>query len=147
MTSGPAPPQDAAEQGRWVVYSDGASRGNPGPAAYGAAVFDPAGNERHRASGALGIATNNVAEYRGLIAALESALALGARRVEARMDSELLVRQAIGRYRVKSPGLLPLYQRVVALRSRFEDVMFVHVPRARNRLADALANQALDALQ
>jgi ribonuclease HI len=129
----------------WVVYTDGASRGNPGRASYGAVVFDAEGRERHRISAFLGIATNNVAEYRGLIAGLEAALALGARRVEVRMDSELLVRQAIGRYRVKNPGLIPLHRRVLNLRSQFEEVVFRHVPREQNRLADALANQALDA--
>ncbi|HEX5008570.1 MAG TPA: reverse transcriptase-like protein, partial [Hyphomonadaceae bacterium] len=87
---------------------------------------------------------NNIAEYRALIAALEAALALGARHVEARMDSELLVRQAIGRYRVKNPGLIPLHNRVVGLRSRFDEVVFRHVPRAMNKRADALANEALD---
>jgi len=131
--------------GTWVVYSDGASRGNPGPAAYGAAVFDAAGSERHRTSGAIGIATNNVAEYRGLIAGLESALALGARRVEVRMDSELIVRQVIGRYKVRNPGLVPYHRRVLALRSQFDEVVFRHVPRALNKLADSLANRALDA--
>ena len=128
----------------WVVYSDGASRGNPGRAAIGAVVIDPAGKERHRVSEAIGVTTNNVAEYRALVAALEAALALGARRVEARMDSELIVRQAIGRYRVKNPGLIPYHNRVLALRSRFGEVVFRHVPRAENKLADALANQALD---
>jgi probable phosphoglycerate mutase len=132
-------PKDA-----WVLYSDGASRGNPGQAAYGAVVFDPEGKERHRTSGVLGITTNNVAEYRGLIAGLEAALALGARRVEVRMDSELLVRQAIGRYRVKSPGLIPLHRRVLNLRSQFDEVVFRHVPRDQNKLADSLANRALD---
>ena len=128
----------------WVVYSDGASRGNPGRAAIGAVVFDPEGNERHRVSEAIGFTTNNVAEYRALIAGLEAALALGARRVEVRMDSELIVRQAIGRYRVKNPGLVPLHNRVLALRSQFDEVVFRHVPRAFNKQADALANQALD---
>ena len=139
MTSSPAGPSQF-----WVVYSDGASRGNPGRASYGAAVFDPEGHDRHHSSGFLGIATNNVAEYRGLIAGLEAALALGARRVEVRMDSELLVRQAIGRYRVKNPGLIPLHRRVLNLRSQFDEVVFRHVPREQNKLADALANQALD---
>jgi probable phosphoglycerate mutase len=135
---------DGAPKETWIVYSDGASRGNPGRAAYGAAVFDPAGSERHRTGEAIGIATNNVAEYRGLIAGLEAALALGARRVEVRMDSELIVRQAIGRYRVKNPGLVPYHRRVLALRSKFDEVVFRHVPRALNKLADSLANQALD---
>ena len=85
-----------------------------------------------------------MAEYRALIAGLEAALALGARRVEVLMDSELIVRQAIGRYRVRNPGLIPYHNRVLALRSRFDEVVFRHVPRAQNRLADALCNQALD---
>jgi ribonuclease HI len=132
------------ESETWVTYSDGASRGNPGPASYGAVVIDPSGNVRHEASEKLGRATNNVAEYRGLIAALEAALALGARRVEARMDSELLVLQAIGRYRVKNPGLIPLHNRVLNLRGQFKEVVFKHVPRSLNKHADALANRALD---
>jgi ribonuclease H / adenosylcobalamin/alpha-ribazole phosphatase len=136
--------EGTAEGGTWVVYSDGASRGNPGPAALGAVVLDPAGNVRHRASERIGIATNNVAEYRGLIAGLESALALGARRVEVRMDSELIVRQAIGRYRVKNPGLIPYHRRLLNLRAQFDEVVFRHVPRAENKVADALANKALD---
>lgn len=135
---------DAPDNQSWVTYSDGASRGNPGPASMGAVVIDPSGTVRHEVSETLGETTNNVAEYRGLIAALEAALALGARRVEARLDSELLVRQAIGRYRVRNPGLIPLHNRVLVLRSRFDEVVFRHVPRAQNKHADALANQALD---
>jgi ribonuclease HI len=133
-----------AEPDTWVTYSDGASRGNPGLASYGAVVIDPTGSVVHEASEPLGVTTNNVAEYRGLIAALEAALALGARRVEVRMDSELLVRQAIGRYRVKNPGLIPLHNRVLNLRGRFDEVVFRHVPRTQNKHADALANRALD---
>ncbi len=128
----------------WVTYSDGASRGNPGLASYGAVVIDPSGQVLREISKTLGVATNNVAEYRGLIAALEAALELGARRVEARLDSELLVRQAIGRYRVKNTGLIPLHNQVQALRNRFDRVAFAHVPRALNKHADALANRALD---
>ena len=137
---------NAASDSWWVVYSDGASRGNPGPASMGAVVIDPSGTVVHEVSEKLGITTNNVAEYRSLIAALEAALALGARLVEVRMDSELLVRQAIGRYRVKNPGLIPLHNRVLGLRSRFDEVVFRHVPRAQNKHADALANRALDTL-
>ncbi|HEX5370921.1 MAG TPA: ribonuclease HI family protein [Dehalococcoidia bacterium] len=137
---------ERASDNWWVVYSDGASRGNPGPASMGAVVIDPSGKVLHEVSEKLGITTNNVAEYRGLIAGLEAALALGARLVEVRMDSELLVRQAIGRYRVKNPGLVPLHNRVVGLRSRFDEVVFRHVPRAQNQHADALANRALDTL-
>lgn len=130
----------------WITYSDGASRGNPGQASLGAVVIDPSGRVMRELSERLGITTNNVAEYRGLIAALQAALELGARRVEARTDSELLVRQAIGRYRVKNPGLLPLYQELIALRDRFDHVVFAHVPRNLNKRADALANRALDAV-
>ena len=88
--------------------------------------------------------TSNVAEYGGQIAGLESALDNGARRVEVRVDSELIVRGALGLYRVKSPGLLPLFERLTELRERFEGVRFAHAPRELNKLADALANQALD---
>jgi ribonuclease HI len=128
----------------WLVYTDGASRGNPGPASMGAVIIDPTGRITHEVSETLGVTTNNVAEYRALIAGLEAALALGARRVEVRMDSELIVRQAIGRYRVKNPALISLHNRVLALRSQFDEVVFRHVPRTQNKLADALANQALD---
>jgi ribonuclease HI len=128
----------------WVLYSDGASRGNPGRASIGAVIYDPEGKERHRISQTIGFTTNNVAEYQALVAALEAALSLGAKRVEARLDSELVVRQAIGRYRVKNPRLIPLHQRLIQLRPRFDEVVFRHVPREQNRIADRLANQALD---
>jgi ribonuclease HI len=136
----------AARDGQdwWLVYSDGASRGNPGPAAMGVAVFDPAGKDRHHVSEAIGYATNNVAEYRAVVAGLEAARALGAQRVEVRMDSELIVRQAIGRYRVRNPRLIRYHRRLLALRSQFDEVVFRHVPRDQNKLADALANAALD---
>src|SRR5262249_36414380 len=120
-----------------------AARGNPGPASYGAVVIDPDGVIVQEISEALGVTTNNVAEWRGLLAALEGALELGARRVEARMDSLLVARQAGGQYRVKHEGLIPLYQEYLALRPRFEHLVFAHVPRALNKKADALANQAL----
>jgi probable phosphoglycerate mutase len=128
----------------WVTYSDGASRGNPGPASYGAVVIDPSGTVLQEISVPLGVTTNNIAEYKGLIAALESALELGAERVEARLDSELLVRQAMGRYKVKHPGLIPLHRQVIDLARRFSAIEFKHVRREFNKHADALANQALD---
>jgi ribonuclease HI len=127
----------------YLAYSDGASRGNPGPAAIGAVIFDPEGREVYRLARRLGTATNNEAEYRAAIAALEAALALGARRLDLRMDSELVVRQMSGRYRVRNPRLARLHARMLALRQRFEEVVVQHVPRTENRLADALANQAL----
>jgi len=132
-----------AETPYHVAYSDGASRGNPGPAAIGAVIFDPEGREVHRLGRRLGTATNNEAEYRAAIAALEAALALDARRLELRMDSELVVRQMSGRYRVRNPRLARLHTRMLALRQQFDEVVVRHVPRTENRLADALANQAL----
>lgn len=127
-----------------VAYADGASRGNPGPASFGVVLYDEAGRELHRASQALGRATNNQAEYRGAIAALEAALGLGAREVELCLDSELVVRQLGGRYKVRNPKLIPLHKRILDLRSRFQRVIVRHVPREQNRVADRLANEALN---
>ncbi len=132
------------DRGVYVAYADGASRGNPGPSAIGVVIFDGEGRELHRESRRVGHGTNNEAEYRAAIAALEAALGLGASRVELRMDSELVVRQLTGRYRVRNPRLAPLYGRAVDLRRRFQSVTFRNLPRVDNRLADTLANQALD---
>ncbi|MFQ6019578.1 MAG: ribonuclease HI family protein [Dehalococcoidia bacterium] len=131
-------------EGFWVVYADGASRGNPGPAAIGAVILNPAGQAVHHVSQRIGRATNNVAEYRAAIAGLEAALALAARQVELRMDSELVVRQVEGRYRVRNPALKKLFARMQGLRSRFDSFQARAIPRSENRLADGLANAALD---
>ncbi len=128
----------------WVVCTDGASRGNPGPASIGAAVYDAAGNEVHTVSRRIGRATNNEAEYRAAIAGLEGALALGARDVELRMDSELAVRQLNMRYKVRNPALRRLFGRVKDLQWRFDSFEVRHVRREQNRRADQLANEALD---
>jgi ribonuclease HI len=127
-----------------VVYTDGASRGNPGPAAIGAVLFNEAGQEVHRLSQRIGRATNNVAEYRAAIAGLEAALALGAEEVELRMDSELVVRQIAARYKVRNPALKKLFARLQDLRWRFRSLEAKAISREENRLADQLANQALD---
>ena len=127
-----------------MVYADGASRGNPGPAAIGVVIFDDKNRECHRISETIGQTTNNVAEYRAAIAGLEAALALGARHVELRMDSELVVRQLDSRYRVRNPGLKRLFARMKDLRWRFASFRAVAIPREENALADKLANQALD---
>ncbi|SCL70586.1 bifunctional RNase H/acid phosphatase [Micromonospora chersina] len=129
-----------------VVEADGGSRGNPGPAGYGAVVRDPATGEvlAERAE-SIGTATNNVAEYRGLIAGLEAAAKLGAAEVEARMDSKLVVEQMCGRWQIKNPGLRPLAAQAAGLVGRFASVRFSWVPRERNKHADALANAAMDA--
>jgi ribonuclease HI len=126
------------------IHIDGASRGNPGEAGFGIHVADEAGAERAALYGYLGRATNNVAEYQALIHALRYALAQGARRVRLFSDSELVVKQMDGRYRVKHPDMLPLHREAKALLGRFAEARLTHVRREQNRQADALANQALD---
>jgi len=126
-----------------VIHSDGVSRGNPGPAAIGAIIRDERGRLLASISQPIGRATNNQAEYRAIIAALEKALALGARQVELNSDSELVVRQIKGRYRVRKEALRPLYQRVKQLQSRLEGFTIKHIPRQQNREADKLANAAI----
>ena len=128
-----------------VLYCDGASRGNPGPAAIGAVLYGPDGRELATVSGAIGDTTNNVAEYRALIAGLETALESGVRDLEVRLDSQLLVRQVGGEYRVKSANLKPLALSVSRLLREFDRIRVVHVPRRQNTVADRLANDALDA--
>jgi broad specificity phosphatase PhoE/ribonuclease HI len=129
-----------------IIYADGGSRGNPGPAGYGAVVFGPDGATllAERAA-ALGTTTNNVAEYSGLIAGLQAAGELGATRVTARMDSKLVVEQMSGRWKIKHPALRSLNDQAKALADEFEDVEFEWVPRAQNSYADRLANEAMDA--
>ncbi len=131
---------------RVVVEADGGARGNPGPAGYGALVRDArTGEVLAERSEFLGVATNNVAEYRGLIAGLAAAAELGAREVEVRMDSKLVVEQMTGRWQIKHPVLRPLAAKAAAQVALFDTVRFGWIPRERNRDADALANQAMDA--
>ena len=127
-----------------VIHTDGASRGNPGPASIGVVIADEDGRVLLELGEALRPTTNNVAEYTAVIRALERAAELGARRVRAMMDSQLVVRQLNGSYRVKHPEMIPLYRRVLELIQRFESVTFEHVPREENVEADRMANQALD---
>jgi ribonuclease HI len=126
------------------IHVDGASRGNPGEAGFGVHVSAPDGRTVAELYGHLGRTTNNVAEYQGLLHALRWAIARGAVTVEVFSDSELLVRQMAGRYRVKNPGLQPLYREASTLMARFQRIRITHVPREQNREADALANRALD---
>jgi ribonuclease HI len=130
------------------IFCDGGSRGNPGPAAIGAVVLD-ADDQPPRLlasiSETIGVATNNVAEYTALLRALERAVPFAARRVEVRADSQLLIRQLEGRYRVKHAGLLPLYRQARALLDAYDEVDLLHVRREENTDADALVNAALDA--
>jgi len=126
-----------------TVCIDGASRGNPGNAAIGVVVLQD-GVPLRAFGETIGVATNNVAEYRAFLRGLEEADSLGARVVRVQSDSELLVRQLSGRYKVRSTALVPLHRRALAAMRRFDRVQIVHVPRELNAAADALANQALD---
>lgn len=131
---------------RLVVEADGGSRGNPGPAGYGAVVFDAeTGAVLAERAESVGVATNNVAEYGGLIAGLQAALDLGADAAEVRMDSKLVVEQMAGRWQVKHPGLRPLARQAQQLAGRFAEITYSWIPRAANAHADRLANQAMDA--
>jgi len=122
---------------------DGGSRGNPGPAGYGVHIEQDDGTVIELKD-AIGIATNNVAEYSGLIAALAWAVEHGVSRLHVRADSDLLVKQMRGEYRVKSPGLQPLFEQARALARQIGDVKFEHVRREFNDAADRLANEAMD---
>lgn len=137
--SHPAPPPDC-------VYAevDGAARGNPGPAAYGVVLRDSQGAVLARLADTIGETTNNVAEYHGLLAALDYAQAHGHRALKVRSDSELLVRQMRGEYKVRSADLKPLHERARALARTLDFFDITSVPREQNRHADRLANQALD---
>jgi broad specificity phosphatase PhoE/ribonuclease HI len=131
---------------RVVVEADGGARGNPGPAGYGSVVFAADGHavlaERKES---IGRATNNVAEYRGLIAGLAAAAELGAVEVEVRMDSKLVIEQMSGRWQVKHPSMKPLARQAIELAERFDRISYRWIPRAQNGHADRLANEAMDA--
>ena len=128
-----------------VIYSDGGARGNPGPAAAGAVVLADDGTVVAEISEYLGIATNNVAEYRALLLALERALESGFRQADVCLDSELIVRQLGGHYRVMVPKIVPLFAKARHLLARFDKADVTHVRRDQNRHADKLVNAALDA--
>lgn len=127
-----------------TLFADGGSRGNPGPAAGGAVVFAENGDVLAEAGTYLGLATNNVAEWHGLLAGLEAALELGVEDLTVRLDSELVVRQLSGIYRVKHADLIPLHRKAQALLRRFRSVDIGHVRRKDNAAADALVNRLLD---
>ncbi|MDP2873580.1 MAG: ribonuclease HI family protein [Bacillota bacterium] len=130
-----------------VCHIDGAARGNPGPASFGVAFFDGAHPEEDpwlELSAAIGHATNNTAEYQALLAALSKALELGIRSLTVRSDSQLLIRQMTGQYRVREPHLQTLYDHAKRLERCFARVRYEHVGREANKRADKLANQALD---
>lgn len=128
-----------------TLFADGGSRGNPGPAASGAVLIDANGALLEEVGEYLGTATNNVAEWTALLLGLQAAANRGIRHLAVRLDSELVVRQVRGEYRVKHADLQPLHRRALALLRRFEHVDVRHVPRKENTVADRLVNRVLDA--
>lgn len=131
------------QEGEAVAYSDGASRGNPGEAGYGYMILYP-GGESEEGWGYLGTATNNFAEYSGALAVLRRLEGRGIKRAVLYMDSELIVRQLNGVYKVKSQSLASLYEEACVLKKKFDSLRVVHVPRSENSQADRLANKAID---
>lgn len=127
-----------------VIYSDGGSRGNPGPSASGFVIFDKSGALLFEGGKYLGITTNNQAEYQAVLLGLEKALQLGAHSVDFRMDSLLIVNQMAGIYKVKNRDLWPIYERIRELVKKFDNVKFSHVRREFNKDADSLVNKVLD---
>ena len=130
---------------RYVVYTDGAARGNPGPAAIGIVIQDDSGHTVYESSRTLGVHTNNEAEYMAIIAALQYLREIRAKEADFYLDSELVVRQLNGRYKVKEPRLQSLHGQATMLLNAVPSHTIRHVPRKENARADALANEALDA--
>ncbi|MFQ5852583.1 MAG: ribonuclease HI family protein [Candidatus Binatia bacterium] len=130
--------------GEWCLMVDGAARGNPGEAGCGAVIYDDAGEIVEELCRYLGHATNNVAEYQGLLMGLEGVLRLGGRRLQIQSDSQLLVRQLNGLYRVKDEKLKGLHQKAFGLLRQLDAYRIIHVSRGHNRLADRLANRAIE---
>lgn len=129
---------------RFTLRCDGASRGNPGPAAVGVVIEDSEGRVIHGEGRCIGVTTNNVAEYQALITGLEWLGGVGAEHIEILLDSLLVAKQVVGAYKVKSQGLRPLHKRATELLAGFASVKVKHVPREQNSAADAFANEALD---
>ena len=127
-----------------IIYSDGGARGNPGPAAIGAVIYDSSMNELQRISKRIGSTTNNQAEYKALLAGLEAALSFGGEEVTCYLDSELVVKQLLGKYKVREESLREPMMLVLRLKNKFKNADFVHVKREKNKLADQLVNEALD---
>lgn len=130
---------------KYILFTDGGSRGNPGPGAIGGVVFDVTGKDiLQTISEAIGYTTNNQAEYRALLAGLKMCRTLQADEVECRLDSQLVVKQMRHEYKVKDRDLAPLFVEAMNLCQSFSKVTFIHIPREQNKQADALVNQALD---
>jgi ribonuclease HI len=142
--SDPAEASRAPDSQSAILWTDGAARGNPGPAGIGVMLKAPDGTVIVAEGRSIGHATNNVAEYRALLLGLEKALERGVRRVEVRADSELLIKQLRSEYRVKNAGLRPLFEQASAMLRRFEFFRLTHVRREHNAEADRLANEGID---
>ncbi|QQG52240.1 MAG: ribonuclease HI family protein [Candidatus Falkowbacteria bacterium] len=127
-----------------IIFTDGGARGNPGPAGIGAVLYDSEHRTVAEISEYLGVATNNQAEYKALIAALKKAASLGASDLECYLDSELVVKQLKREYKVKNKDLAPLFLEIHNLSLKFKQINYTHIPRERNQEADRLANQAMD---
>lgn len=127
-----------------IIFTDGGARGNPGPAGIGAVIYDEAHKVIAEISEFLGVATNNQAEYKALIAAFNKAKDLGASELECYLDSELVVKQLRHEYKVKNKDLAPLFLMIHNLSLNFQKITYTHVPREKNKEADRLANQAMD---
>lgn len=134
-----------------IIYTDGGARGNPGPAACGVVIKNEKEEIIFEASKYLGMATNNQAEYEALILALQKSMEIFEKEnsqnknIESYLDSELIVKQLNGEYRIKNEGLKPLYEKVSNLIKHFDSIKFIHIPREKNKLADRLVNRELDA--
>ncbi len=129
-----------------TIYADGAARGNPGPASIGVVIKDESDDKVAEISNHIGMATNNQAEYLAIIAGLEKVISLGYKNVIVKADSELVIMQINGLYKIRNTALRPLYQKVVQLTGSLENVLLTYIPREQNADADALANRALDYL-
>lgn len=141
---GATPPPDPSQDQWFTAHCDGGSRGNPGPAAYGAVIEDPRGKVAARLSEFLGVQTNNYAEYAGLLAVLKWAAQNGVACLRVVSDSELMVKQMNGTYKVASPGLRPLWEEARQLARKLDGFQMRHTLRAGNKEADQLANEAMD---
>jgi ribonuclease HI len=138
---------DGTRARKLIVHVDGGARGNPGPAAIGVVVSDPDGAVLDEVAERIGVATNNVAEYRALLCGVQRAAALGARDAEFVNDSELVAKQVTGVYKVKHPAMKPLHDQAISGLRRFDRWTIRSVPRSQNARADALVNEALDGLR
>ncbi len=140
-----------AQNDKLVIYTDGGSRGNPGPAAFGYVMYGADGAVIKRQGEAIGVATNNEAEYKAVVAALQKVKQvvgkekLKGMQIEVRMDSELIQRQLSGRYKIEEEKLFPLFIAIWNLQRDFKEITFTHVPREQNKEADRMVNEALDA--